>query len=438
MFTKEKRQQAIELYRQTKSVTETVRTLGYPGRETLRRWIKEQAQPPKVKSRFRGVNTPAHPRHPPADVKLKALHRCFELGEDVKSVSDEIGYSRASIYAWRRKYLQKGAVALMARKGVPREKLVPGSPASSDEMSLLKAQIQEMQMEIDILKETLNVIKKDPGADRTTLRNAEKAAIIDALKNKYSLPKLLAAFRCARSSYYYQKKRTNQPDRYAAQKGQIRSIFEENYRCYGYRRIYLTLKKRGIRLSEKVIRRLMKQEQLQPLPRKKKAYRSYQGEITPAVPNVIACNFRAERPNEKWLTDITEFAIPAGKVYLSPMIDCFDGMPVCWRVSTSPNAKLVNQMLEGAISTLKEGEHPIVHTDRGCHYRWPGWIQRMEQAQLQRSMSKKGCPPDNSACEGFFGRMKNEIFYGISWINDGAAFELDSGVMVPVSRSWRW
>ena len=74
-------------------------------------------------------------------------------------------------------------------------------------------------------------------------------------------------------------------------------------------------------------------------------------------------------------------------------------------------------MLDDAISTLKEGEHPVVHTDRGCHYRWPGWIERMEQAKLQRSMSKKGCPPDNSACEGFFGRMKNEMFYGVSWIN---------------------
>lgn len=99
------------------------------------------------------------------------------------------------------------------------------------------------------------------------------------------------------------------------------------------------------------------------------------------------------------------------------MIDCFDGMPISWRIGTSPNAELVNGMLEDAILELKAGEHPIVHTDRGCHYRWPGWINRMDQAQLQRSMSKKGCSPDNSACEGFFGRMKNEMFYGFSWVD---------------------
>ena len=108
------------------------------------------------------------------------------------------------------------------------------------------------------------------------------------------------------------------------------------------------------------------------------------------------------------LTDITEFSIPAGKVYFSPMIDCFDGMPVSWTIGTSPNANLVNTMLDMAIGTLGAEDHPIVHSDRGCHYRWPGWIDRMDEAGLTRSMSRKGCSPDNSACEGFFGRIKNE------------------------------
>lgn len=111
-------------------------------------------------------------------------------------------------------------------------------------------------------------------------------------------------------------------------------------------------------------------------------------------------------PNQKWLTDVTEFSIPAGKVYLSPMIDCYDGMPVAWSISRRPDAQLVNTMLDCAIRTLPQNAHPIVHSDRGCHYRWPGWIERMCRAGLVRSMSKKGCSPDNSACEGFF--WKNE------------------------------
>lgn len=113
----------------------------------------------------------------------------------------------------------------------------------------------------------------------------------------------------------------------------------------------------------------MKQADLHVAFRRKRSYSSYQGEITPEVPNVINRDFYTSRPNEKWLTDITEFAIPAGKVYLSPMIDCFDGMPVCWSIGTSPNAAPTNGMLDKAISLLKDGERPVIHTGRSCHYR---------------------------------------------------------------------
>jgi len=267
------------------------------------------------------------------ELKLNALHRCFELGENVQSVSDEIGYSTASIYQWRRKYIEKGRAALM-RPSKERERgsLKEGTPAANEEISRLKEQIRDMQLEVDILKETLDVLKKDPGVDRNSLKNREKAAIIDALKNKYPLPTLLKALHYARSSYFHRKKAKKQNDSYATKREQIKAIFEENCSCYGYRRIHLELRKHGVRLSEKIVLRLMNQAHLHPRIHKKRVYSSYQGEIMPAVPNILARNFHANRPNEKWLTDITEFAIPAGKVYLSPMIDCFDGMPVSWRV----------------------------------------------------------------------------------------------------------
>ena len=126
-------------------------------------------------------------------------------------------------------------------------------------------------------------------------------------------------------------------------------------------------------------------------------------------------NFHADAPNVIWLTDITEFSIPAGKVYLSPIVDCFDGKVVASTMSTSPNAELVNTMLDDAAATLRDGEHPIGHNDRGCHYRWPGWIERCGRYGITRSMSRKGCSPDNSAMEGFFGRLKVEFFYGRDW-----------------------
>ena len=243
----------------------------------------------------------------------------------------------------------------------------------------------------------------------------EKAVIIDALKNKYSLPDLLKKLNLAKSSYYYQEKTIYAEDKYSNLRKRIIQLFHENRDIFGYRRIHTLLHREGIKVSEKVVRRIMKQEKLIIRRKRRQKYNSYKGEITPAVENVIARDFHAAKPNQKWLTDITEFSIKAGKVYLSPIIDCLDGMPVSWTIGTSPNAELANTMLRNAIATLKPNEKPIVHSDRGCHYRWPEWIQIMEEANLTRSMSKKGCSPDNSACEGFFGHLKTEMFYGHNW-----------------------
>ena len=176
----------------------------------------------------------------------------------------------------------------------------------------------------------------------------------------------------------------------------------------------MTLRNAGTLVNHKKVQRLMHEMGLMG-KRPKEKYHSYKGETGKIADNIIARDFHADHPNEKWLTDITEFHIPAGKIYLSPLIDCFDGMPVSWTIGTSPDAELVNTMLDEGIKTLSGEERPLVHSDRGAHYRWPGWIERMKKAGLTRSMSKKGCSPDNSACEGFFGRMKNEMFYGYSW-----------------------
>ncbi len=149
---------------------------------------------------------------------------------------------------------------------------------------------------------------------------------------------------------------------------------------------------------------------------RRRRYGSYLGEISPPPENVIDRDFQAAAPNQKWLTDITEFQIPAGKVYLSPVIDCFGGLVVSWSIGTRPDAELVNSMLDAAIQTVIDtNDKPVVHSDRGAHYCWPGWLSRMNDAKLTRSMSRKGCSPDNAACEGFFGRMKTEMFYLQDW-----------------------
>ena len=148
-----------------------------------------------------------------------------------------------------------------------------------------------------------------------------------------------------------------------------------------------------------------------PLFKSAKRYSSYKGELTRAPENLVNRDFHADRPNMLRVTDLTEFSIPAGKAYLSPLIDCYDGLPVAWTIGTSPNAELADGMLSDACSTLGEGDRPVIHSDRGCHYRWPEWIRICEEHKLTRSMSAKGCSPDNAAAEGFFGRLKQEFFH---------------------------
>ena len=214
---------------------------------------------------------------------------------------------------------------------------------------------------------------------------------------------------------YYQMKALAKEDKYEPLRNEVTRLFFENKARYGYRRIHAELKKIGIKVSEKVVRRVMKDEGLEVKIRKTKKYNSYKGEISPSVPNEVQRNFHSENPYELLLSDISEFAIPAGKVYLSPAVDCFDGMLVTWRISEHPNADLVNGMLDDVIANMGEKSKPIIHTDRGCHYRWTGWIERMETNGYTRSMSQKGCSPDNAACEGLFGRIKNEFFYNQDW-----------------------
>ena len=428
MYTKEQKERALKEFERLGSVQATVTNLGYPSRHTLYVWYRDMIankqcyhgspnKPYQVKQKY--INAPNHPRYPDTNLKLEAIKRCFSLGEGVEYVSREIGYSRMRIYACYRQYRKYGVAGLMSsKKQIKREKIdFNAESVPQSEISDLQDQIKQLQMEVDVLKEALNLLKKDPGIHVTELKNREKAVVIDAVKDKYSLPQLLKFLCIAKSSYYYQENVMRQPDKYYELRIQVKEIFKECRNCYGYRRIHEELKKLGSAVSEKIVRRIMKEENLIVPAKHTKKYSSYKGEITPETDNVINRDFHAERPNTKWLTDITEFSIPAGKVYLSPVIDCFDGMVVSWMIGRTPDSTLVNTMLEAAICTLSPSEHPIVHTDRGCHYRWAGRIERMDTAGLTRSMSKKGCSPDNAACEGFFGRLKNEMFYGRSWID---------------------
>ena len=416
-FTEEEKERALKLYDELGSIGKVINKLGYPSRQNMYTWIKNR-DVDKKRKKYDCSDSPGHRRHPKLETKLEILHRCFEVGEDIKSISEEYGYDRSSIYQWRRQYLSGGAAALMSKKKhLPRGKLEVAEEHTADaETSAMAAKIADLELENDILRQTIEILKKDQGIDILKLKNREKTMIIDALRNKYSLSLLLKKLDISKSSYCYQHKIQQSPYKYEEIKNQIIELFNENKGRYGYRRIHALLKKENIIVSEKIVRQIMRDNNLVVKVRKAKKYSSYKGEISEPVENIVNRDFHAEVPDEKMLTDISEFSIPAGKVYLSPIIDCFDGKVSSWTVGTSPDAGLVNTMLDNYYGTISDEKKPLIHSDRGCHYRWPGWIKRMDEYGFTRSMSKKGCSPDNSACEGFFGRMKNEMFYGKDFI----------------------
>ena len=409
-YSQAHKERAVEHYLgHGRCIAATIKSLGYPSRSLLSAWL--QALHPQERARVVGRSQGLAPA-----AKQSAVIALCMRPASAQAVAEDLGVSRGSLYKWKNQLLGHDASASMKR-----QQDAPASPDRAEleqQLETLQRDIRRLQLEKDVLKKANELLKKELGIDRQHLTNREKTQLVDALRATYTLTELLCEVDLPRSSYFYHRARLEVADKYAEVRQAMTDIFERNYRCYGYRRIHASLSDQSVNISEKVVRRLMKQECLVAATSKRRRYGSYMGEISPAPDNLLNRDFSADAPNEKWLTDITEFQIPAGKVYLSPMIDCFDGMVVSWSIGTRPNAELVNTMLDAAIDKLAtSGERPLVHSDRGGHYRWPGWLSRIADAKLVRSMSRKGCSPDNAACEGFFGRLKTEMFFARQWLS---------------------
>ncbi|MHA0279400.1 IS3-like element IS1397 family transposase [Escherichia coli] len=245
--------------------------------------------------------------------------------------------------------------------------------------------------------------KKPPGA-------GEKTKVIRSLRCGHCQSDLLKAAGLARSTLYYQLSLQKAKDKYADVKQLIASIFHEHRGCYGYRRIHCELQKRGLKFSGKTVRKLMQQLGLKSPVRLKK-YRSYRGNMGLAAENILQRQFKAEAPCEKWVTDITEFRASGQKLYLSPILDLFNGEIVAWETACRPTEELVKRMLNKGLESLAEGEKPLLHSDQGWHYRIKSYQSALADKGLVQSMSRKGNCLDNAVMENFFGHLKEEMYY---------------------------
>ncbi len=309
------------------------------------------------------------------------------------------------------------------------------APVNDAERAAYEAAMTENQL----LRAVLDDLKAE-GCAPASMPDARKTALGERLRAATGLPlrEITAFLRISRSSYEYHRARLGR-DRRAWLRPLVREAFEACGRR-GYRPVHATLRAAGVRVSEKVVRRVMREEGLAARRPRRRPYSSYAGERAPAPPNLPlrpdgTHDFSAPAPNVLWVTDITEFRLPgdAGRVYLSAVLDCFDGMPVSWRIGPSPTARLADSSLEAACATLAPGERPVVHSDRGGHYRWPGWVEVCRRFGLARSMSRKGRSCDNARMEGFFGTLKSEFFHARDWEGVGRG-----GFMAELHAWLRW
>lgn len=213
-----------------------------------------------------------------------------------------------------------------------------------------------------------------------------------------------------RSTYYYVVNTFNMPDKDAELKYVIQTIYKEHQGRYGYRRIRDELVNRGHRVNHKKVHRLMKILGLKSLVRMKK-YRSYKGDVGKIAPNILERNFHAEKPNEKWVTDITEFKMFGEKLYLSPVLDLYNGEIITYTIGSRPVYSLVSTMLDQAFKRVTDEDKLLIHSDQGWHYQMKQYRHALEEHGIKQSMSRKGNCYDNAVMESFFGIMKSEFLY---------------------------
>lgn len=237
---------------------------------------------------------------------------------------------------------------------------------------------------------------------------------------------MLLAASLARSTFYYQCNAIARTEKHSDLKAKIRSVYDEHKGRYGYRRITAELcNSMAESVNHKCVQRLMQKMGLRSLIRAKKRSRLVQGISDVHVPNVLKRDFCSTAPNQKWVTDITEFKVNGQKLYLSACMDLYNGEIIAHRMAERPVFELVFGTFEVALASLEDSSKLTVHSDQGWQYKMQPYRAMLAHHGVTQSMSRKGNCFDNAAIESFFGTLKAEYFHLANF--DGLA-ELKAGV----------
>jgi putative transposase len=230
------------------------------------------------------------------------------------------------------------------------------------------------------------------------------------LRHEFPVNQLVKVAKMVRSTYYYLIKTWKQPDPDRKWKRRIQFIYRKHKGRFGYRRITDTLQAKGHVINKKKVLRIMKALGLQCMVRMKK-YKSYNGAVGKTAPNILNRHFKAEKPNQKWVTDITEFKLFGQKLYLSPILDLFNGEIITYTLQSRPTFDIVESMLKQGLKHVNKDTELLIHSDQGWHYRMPRYQKILQENQITQSMSRKGNCYDNAVIENFFGILKSEFLY---------------------------
>ena len=364
--------------------------------------------------------------------KFAAIMRVLENGESIESVAVDLGLAADGILRqWIKSYIENGYNVVTKKKGRPstRDKEKEDSRrAGEGERTPSRAAIEEDRRS-RILKKIVCLNSRGRKEEKeqltkavTELRQELKCSldfILETINSNDSLPHL------PRSDYYYWKNRIDPDAKNSDLMDAISIIYANNHKRYGYRRITLQLKNEGWTVNHKTVKRLMSKLNLYGItPRAK--YKSYKGDFNGTVDNLLLYkkvdtkkhrteyirDFSTTDVNEKWTTDVSEFHIAAGKLYLSPILDMHNREIVSYNISRSPGFMQTIDMLDKAFNRFPDLSNLIFHSDQGWQYQMYQYHKALEERGITQSMSRKGNCLDNSPMENFFGKMKNEMFYG--------------------------
>ena len=243
------------------------------------------------------------------------------------------------------------------------------------------------------------------------MRTGVKYMVIYRHRDKYSISEMCRFFDVSRSGYYGYVSRMDIPAKDLPLAEKIRECQEKCGKTYGYRRVHIWLEKQGIHHNPKTILRVMQKYSLLSVVRRKK-YRNY-GEYLHRYPNLLNRDFKAERPNQKWVTDISYIKTGQGFLYLSIIRDLYDNSIVAYKTGTEQNINLVLSTIRAAKRKEKVTAELQLHSDQGFQYTSHPYFKLTQSYGITPSMSRRGNPYDNALAENFFSILKTECIYRV-------------------------